>query len=116
VAQARRFVSTEDELDQGNQERTLVVQVGVWNRAIGLAETQGFRLRGRHMHPSVAAAFAVAVKQALEQKPVPAGRRLSAITPAEQLTEFFDDPLNRKMLLRIVALAELGGGLDVVDG
>jgi hypothetical protein len=117
VAQARRFVASEEGLGQVGQERTLVIPVGVWNRAIGLAESQGFRSRGRHFHPAEAATFAAAVKQALDIKPVVvASRRLSAITPAEQLREFFDDPSNRKMLLRIVALAEMGGGLDVTDG
>lgn len=84
---------------------------------LGLAETKGFRTRrGRHLVPAQATAFADCVREALADPPAsPPGRGGLGRTPAAQLKDYFEDPANRNVLQRIVALAESGGGLDVTE-
>lgn len=106
-----RFVTSEADLDTAVEERTLALPANVYRSALALAQTHGWRARGRALTAGQAAGLAAALKSAMAE-PDPAGRR-AHLTSVGQLRAFFAAPDRLKQLRRLQAFLEAGVGVDV---
>src|SRR5262245_49154703 len=102
TARATHFIGNDADLDNAPEERVLRVPGVIWRKAVGLAETRGFRAQRTFLTPVQAVALANSLSDALaEPRLVTAGPRASSsMTPRNQLLDFFEVPNHRRELLR----------------
>ncbi|AMV29391.1 hypothetical protein VT84_33665 [Gemmata sp. SH-PL17] len=118
---ALRFVSQESDLDEPPLERTLTVTRDVFDNAVALAKTQGWKepgrkMRCRYLSVGHVGPFVDHVRQALAAPVVVAGRASPArFSTAPDLRSFFARPANAQALNRVLDLLANKGSLVVED-
>ncbi|MFO0798311.1 MAG: hypothetical protein U0804_12610 [Gemmataceae bacterium] len=112
-----RFVTTTDEFDEGAPGKTLLLPAVTFAKAVGLAETAGFRPPRSSYLPAHTTAFARALTEAVSRKvdTTPRRRASSRFSAEGQLRDFFAAPAQAKHLMRLMRFLEGGGSLDVTD-